>query len=131
MKVEIEKDEWWPVFVITRDPAGTIEIPDDLFDRYQAADAAFKAVQDELRDLYRAAYEHRTRGHVHAVKVFEWDPEGDGYKRSKPYGVMIDGEVLRSEKGNMRAFATAYSAGLHAAKELDRRNAVGKSGSQT
>lgn len=53
MKVNIYKDEWYPVYGIVTDGYGPqIEIPQELFDRAKAAEEEFDAVQEELRKLY-------------------------------------------------------------------------------
>ena len=58
-KRQIYKDSAYPVYglVVTDDNArDIIDVPDDLIKRYEAAEAAYNAVQDELEVLFN---EHR------------------------------------------------------------------------
>ena len=58
-KRQIYKDSAYPVYglVVTDDNARDItDVPDDLINRYEAAEAAYTAVQDELEVLFN---EHR------------------------------------------------------------------------
>lgn len=55
MIVHIEKDEWWPVFSPVKVESidlDTIEMPDELVERYKKADAEFSEVQRLLREYY-------------------------------------------------------------------------------
>jgi len=60
MKVYIEHDEWYPVYsLLTPDEwrelggicDGSIEIVDEFYKRWKAADTEFQAVQELLGDL--------------------------------------------------------------------------------
>jgi hypothetical protein len=54
-KRQIYKDSAYPVYglVVTDDNArDIIDVPDDLINRYEAAEAAYNAVQDELEVLF-------------------------------------------------------------------------------
>jgi hypothetical protein len=56
---EIYKDSAYPVYglIATDDDArNVIDVPDELIERYEAAEAAYNAVQEELEVLFN---EHR------------------------------------------------------------------------
>lgn len=63
MKVDFYESEWWPVYEISRfEPiAHPIEIPDELYLRYQDAHEEFTAVQKELGRIYRKSWDVYTR----------------------------------------------------------------------
>ena len=56
MKVEIEKTEWYPVYVIsTNRKINSHEIPDALYKSYISALKRFDKIQDELENIYNGA----------------------------------------------------------------------------
>lgn len=51
--VHLERDEWWPVFIITEKNYGEdVEMPDELRDRLRASMKEFAAVQNEVSKLW-------------------------------------------------------------------------------
>lgn len=55
MKVRIGEDEWYPVFSLHKtdnDNYDTVDIPDELYERYENALAEFEEVQNIISDLY-------------------------------------------------------------------------------
>lgn len=55
MKAEIEKTEWYPVYVISNNrKINNHEIPDDLYQSYKRALKRFDKIQDELEKIYNA-----------------------------------------------------------------------------
>ena len=51
MLVDIDKEQWWPVFEISGHKEwkeNPINIPDDLYGRYRDAITQFESVQQEL-----------------------------------------------------------------------------------
>ena len=55
MIVHIERDEWWPIFFPVKEKSTdlrTIEMPDELVERYKKANAEFSKVQKLLRQYY-------------------------------------------------------------------------------
>ncbi len=61
MKAEIEKTEWYPVYVIstfsTNRNINNHEIPEALYKSYKSALKRFDKIQDELEKIYREANE--------------------------------------------------------------------------
>lgn len=56
MKMLLDWDEWYPVYVLNEDDLDdqySIEVSQDLWDRYNAAWSAFNAIQRELENLRR------------------------------------------------------------------------------
>ena len=59
MKVSIEEEEWYPVYMIRDKLDGYMhrnldfEIPSDLWARYKIALQAWNAVQDEVEAVYK------------------------------------------------------------------------------
>lgn len=53
-------DEWWPVYDLEEPdeaadcyhPFQTVDVPDDLVERYEKAFAAYKAVQEEIEAIW-------------------------------------------------------------------------------
>jgi hypothetical protein len=53
MKVEINQDEWYPVYVLQTEWAPLdYEIPEELYVRYNTALAAWESVQAELEAIH-------------------------------------------------------------------------------
>lgn len=51
MKVHIEQDEWYPVYIPVKDKPGFhwgYEMPDDLMNRWSRVQDEFNAIQEEL-----------------------------------------------------------------------------------
>ena len=57
MKACIEKEEWYPVFVIDTAflSTDTVDIPDEICCKYHIALEQWKSIQSELRKIY---YKH-------------------------------------------------------------------------
>ncbi len=59
MKVRLTMDEAYRVFICRDGDWGTeVEVPEDLIQRFQEADKAFRAVDDELYNLLKAVKEN-------------------------------------------------------------------------
>ena len=57
MKGYIDKDEWYPVFSVSKDNTwdngtGVVEIPDELYEKYRKNMDEFGDIQVELRHLF-------------------------------------------------------------------------------
>ena len=54
MKLLIDKDEWWPVMVVSRFGI-EVEVQDELLDEWGLVEKRFKAIQSRLLKLYEDA----------------------------------------------------------------------------
>lgn len=57
MKAWLTKNEVYPVYSVTEkeefmNPGDEVEVPQELFDRFNRVQALFDAVQEELREIY-------------------------------------------------------------------------------
>lgn len=67
MKIQIAKEEWWPVYMIENDPvyffdySATIDLPDEFVERYNKIIEEFSKLQDELEVIFKEKANDQTR----------------------------------------------------------------------
>jgi hypothetical protein len=61
MKYVLTMDESYRIFIVENDPTWGIEVevPEDLIQRFKAAEKTFREIEDELYALYMAAKTER------------------------------------------------------------------------
>lgn len=55
MKITIDREEWYPVYTIDREPSKRekpIEVPDEIVERWERIEVEFHKVQDEIVDYF-------------------------------------------------------------------------------
>jgi len=52
MKYEIYKDEWYPLYIVSEEPGGDIELTVEEYIRIQDAFSEFNSVQEMLKEKH-------------------------------------------------------------------------------